>query len=632
MGTSPASLKFRRRSTIGLRGSPENNSLIRYLAQQRSSRQKEAFTQISPFKPANVRSLKDKIDAFQASFESLQEAEGEPSKEGDSSQDKTPFKKEPNLEQWNEKFMLGNRGAALKENLSENGSKSSRRELSILSPQPAVTATAAKKYSNSAFDRGDESAAVSSCVKTFEPLQTDTSASQSSRTPKKKKVTFGDALSPEIFDQSLPANTPLRRGASPGCAPQSPWGSLQGRLRLRTLKGAALEPQPQRVTKPEGDKDTEDGKATENPKRSKIQRQKNPTTTAPRRPRKQNTQALGEEKEKVMKCLYGEREMASKKPLLSPIPEIPELFSFVSSPSSPLLTEGAGLAEPTPRGACRARDTPRSPRLAGSVPGGSVQLLLQGAAGTAQFSNAVPDAGSAFDTSEYFQQGEEAPCETETKESSSLLEKEGLPGNLLAGMEIVQEDPVRADPARRRRRSSTSFPFPPAEKLEISEADVAVCSYSLEQVLAGSLQGCRSSRASTELRVRRSMRLSRGAATEGLAWVQLPPELPKQPPRGRRSSSSSILAGAENIHPREQNLLPLAAPGKENEGSAPARRMRRRSLCEATAPEMPQAPNQRRRSTNSVCRKDSRNQNHSEAAETLELRLKDVSGISDFLK
>ncbi|NWR47133.1 CDCA2 protein, partial [Regulus satrapa] len=37
-GTSPTSLKLRRRSTIGLRGSPENNTLIRYLAQQRSSR------------------------------------------------------------------------------------------------------------------------------------------------------------------------------------------------------------------------------------------------------------------------------------------------------------------------------------------------------------------------------------------------------------------------------------------------------------------------------------------------------------------------------------------------------------------------------------------------------------------
>ncbi|NWS13741.1 CDCA2 protein, partial [Pachyramphus minor] len=37
-GNSPTSLKFRRRSTIGLRGSPENNTLIRYLAQQRSQR------------------------------------------------------------------------------------------------------------------------------------------------------------------------------------------------------------------------------------------------------------------------------------------------------------------------------------------------------------------------------------------------------------------------------------------------------------------------------------------------------------------------------------------------------------------------------------------------------------------
>ncbi|NXK70104.1 CDCA2 protein, partial [Sylvietta virens] len=37
-GTPPTSLKCRRRSTIGLRGSPENNTLIRYLAQQRSSK------------------------------------------------------------------------------------------------------------------------------------------------------------------------------------------------------------------------------------------------------------------------------------------------------------------------------------------------------------------------------------------------------------------------------------------------------------------------------------------------------------------------------------------------------------------------------------------------------------------
>lgn len=35
------------------------------------------FRQVSPFKHENVRSLKDKIDAFQTSFKSVQEAEGE---------------------------------------------------------------------------------------------------------------------------------------------------------------------------------------------------------------------------------------------------------------------------------------------------------------------------------------------------------------------------------------------------------------------------------------------------------------------------------------------------------------------------------------------------------------------------
>jgi len=40
-------------------------------------------------------------------------------------------------------------------------------------------------------------------------------------------------------------------------------------------------------------------------------------------------------KRKVKKSLYGEREMASKKPLLSPILEIPEVFSSASSPNSP---------------------------------------------------------------------------------------------------------------------------------------------------------------------------------------------------------------------------------------------------------------------------------------------------------
>lgn len=277
----------------------------------------------------------------------------------------------------------------------------------------------------------------------------------------------------------------------------------------------------------------------------------------------------------------------------------------------------------------------------------------------------MPDAEGDFDTSEYFQQGEETPREKEAKESSSLIEKEELQGNLLSGLEILeqqdvqegahrtecpQKDSVRGDPARRRRRSSSAFYFPPGENLEIPGTDAAVSSYSVEEVLSvpqpkeGSPQPCRrKSSAGAEVRVRRSMRLSRDAASEGLAWIQLPSEVPKQPPlpaaapKARRSISTSILAGAENIHHREQNLHPFPAPGKENKGSAPpaappGRRGRRRSLCEATAGETPWAPTQRRRSTNSGYGKDRSKQKHSEEAETLELQWKEVSGISDFLK
>ncbi|NXX80643.1 CDCA2 protein, partial [Urocolius indicus] len=38
IGKSSTPLKYRRRSAIGARGSPENNTLIQYLAQQRSNR------------------------------------------------------------------------------------------------------------------------------------------------------------------------------------------------------------------------------------------------------------------------------------------------------------------------------------------------------------------------------------------------------------------------------------------------------------------------------------------------------------------------------------------------------------------------------------------------------------------
>ncbi|NXS82958.1 CDCA2 protein, partial [Erpornis zantholeuca] len=196
------------------------------------------------------------------------------------------------------------------------------------------SALAPREYSNSAIDRGGgESAAVSNCVKAFETLQTETTESQSSKTPKKKKVTFGEVLSPEIFDQSLPANTPLRRGASPGCPQgQSPCarpGLSEEPLPLLDFGwddegveplqefldgsvGAEVSPPVENAEVAETDRpdviatrsstkrkqcravaedtdcgssgatNTENDKDTKNPRRNKIQRQKNPSTAAPK--------------------------------------------------------------------------------------------------------------------------------------------------------------------------------------------------------------------------------------------------------------------------------------------------------------------------------------------------------------
>ncbi|NXW91429.1 CDCA2 protein, partial [Alopecoenas beccarii] len=141
-------------STIGARGSPENNTLIRFIAQQRSNRQKAAFAeQVSPFKHENVRSLKDKIGAFQSSFKLSEEEEegGETGFSGlsqvnDASQDTgSPFTEQRNLDQWSEEFMSDNSGAALKDNLRHNLTNSIKSDstiCTILSSCQNVTVTA----------------------------------------------------------------------------------------------------------------------------------------------------------------------------------------------------------------------------------------------------------------------------------------------------------------------------------------------------------------------------------------------------------------------------------------------------------------------------------------------------------
>ncbi|XP_066896285.1 cell division cycle-associated protein 2 isoform X2 [Kogia breviceps] len=220
---------------------------------------------------------------------------------------------------------------------------------------------------------------------------------------KRKRVTFGEDLSPEVFDESLPANTPLRKGETP-----------VRKKDLSTLSPLLLEqsPAPEGLLQPNFDDKGENlenieplqvsfaglsplskssicetlsgpdtfassnnhekiasckvGRATRTSNRrslisfseesvcnlfnteaqpcneKKINRRKSQESKRADRalPRKnpvlkscRRKKAKGKKKS-VQKSLYGERDIASKKPLLSPIPELPEVSEMPLVPSS----------------------------------------------------------------------------------------------------------------------------------------------------------------------------------------------------------------------------------------------------------------------------------------------------------
>ncbi|XP_032144452.1 cell division cycle-associated protein 2 isoform X3 [Sapajus apella] len=216
---------------------------------------------------------------------------------------------------------------------------------------------------------------------------------------KRKKVTFGEELSPEVFDESLPANTPLRKGGTP-----------VSRKDVRGLSSLLLEQSPAPEPLPQPDFDDK-GENLENieplqvsfavlssPNKSsisetlsgtdtfsssnnhekiasskvsritrtsnrrnlvsfveesvcnllntevqpckekKINRRKSQETKCTKRALPKKNQVLkscrkkkGKGKKSVQKSIYGERDFASKKPLLSPIPELPEVSAMTPS-------------------------------------------------------------------------------------------------------------------------------------------------------------------------------------------------------------------------------------------------------------------------------------------------------------
>ncbi|KAK2496201.1 hypothetical protein MC885_010307 [Smutsia gigantea] len=216
---------------------------------------------------------------------------------------------------------------------------------------------------------------------------------------KRKRVTFGEDLTPEVFDESLPANTPLRKGGTPvrkealsSISPllpeQSPvpeqlsqpnFDDKEENLEnIEPLQVSFTVPSPlSKSSNSETLSGTDDTFSSSNDhekiashkvgrvtrtssrrsqlisfaeecvcsifnteaqpcKEKKINRRSQENKRSNKiRPRKNQAFKSCRKKKKgkksVQKSLYGERDIASKKPLLSPIPELPEASEVTPS-------------------------------------------------------------------------------------------------------------------------------------------------------------------------------------------------------------------------------------------------------------------------------------------------------------
>lgn len=495
-GKSSSLQKNRRRSTVGVRGSPETNCLIRFIAQQRSLKNaarspmaREPHLQGSPRLYRNASVLRERMSAFRSAFHSIQETEkmagGPSASEADGESKIMDLTKKEGLVEYQQSgfpinssskrrrisskdipdyylsgtkmFADGACAGATSTDLAEKSPDiSSAQPGCMAAPLPELrkasrgltvtdcvegtrsvdavplytpatplcsgTATATrtplipvcgsnspstktfvlrsvlKKPCQSFSENGKEYSPCgdqahlitcpSSCCK-------GGAGRENCKTPdclnlrKRKRVTFGEDLSPEVFDESLPANTPLCKGGTPvhprnvgiTTSPlQSPvheqflqpnFDDKEENLEnieppqgsstiLSPSKSSFSEIPPGTNTCSPLNKNEEIicsvGRATwtshrrkqllssagtgvfnsyttqaepckERMNRRKSQEKKRTSKTLPKK--KQVLKSYRKKKRKgkkgVEKCLYGQRDIASKKPLLSPIPELPEV-------------------------------------------------------------------------------------------------------------------------------------------------------------------------------------------------------------------------------------------------------------------------------------------------------------------
>uniref|UniRef100_A0A671EEL3 Cell division cycle associated 2 n=1 Tax=Rhinolophus ferrumequinum TaxID=59479 RepID=A0A671EEL3_RHIFE len=509
--------KSRRRSTVGVRGSPETNHLIRFIAQQRNLKnaEKSPLTQNSPFLGSpvlyrNVNSLRERISAFQSVFQSINETEKmtdcpEFAEAGGELQTTGLTKKECQSECQQSEFpeqLSKRQRISSRANSDENPADAIDLQILNVATPPNTDGTCALETSLADLPEKSESGLtqsgwmveksiplsdlteassgmeVADCVEgkgpadavsldTFPEASTGTApAVRSLGTPlcerdipssetsvlrsvlkkpsgklcleslqehcdnlrdngthpslisnlanccieqkadqenykvpaflntrKRKRVTFGEDLSPEVFDESLPANTPLRKGETPVrkkdlssinplILEQSPVpepvpqpnfddkGENLENIEPLQVSFAVLSPLSKstisetlsgtdtcsssnnhekitckggRITRTSSRRRQSIGFAEESVcsllsteaqpcKEKKIKTRKSQESKPTDKVLRKKNQVLksgrkkkAKRKKGVEKSLYGERDIASKKPLLSPIPELPEV-------------------------------------------------------------------------------------------------------------------------------------------------------------------------------------------------------------------------------------------------------------------------------------------------------------------
>ncbi|KAK5910388.1 hypothetical protein CesoFtcFv8_004227 [Champsocephalus esox] len=248
-----AQLKARRRSSVGVRGSPETNSLIRFMAHHRmktppGSRTPEPVGS-GPSLPQINASLRQKMASFQSLMDVEESVICDPVPTQDSSTGGC-IKTRDDLSD-------GNSPSEGKENLRPKTPPSKRRRLGPLqgcqmqfreAPTPpfGLEDRVFELQSPGQTPPGEASAASPALPFShfsLPSLQAVKPPGEDAAKKKKKSVRFGCPLSPEFFDKALPPSTPLQKGSTPARAP-TPRGSLHPRSVLKTPQ--TIESQTQR--------------------------------------------------------------------------------------------------------------------------------------------------------------------------------------------------------------------------------------------------------------------------------------------------------------------------------------------------------------------------------------------------